>query len=201
GDTFTKVPVFRFSRYYVNAFAEILIPLDSAIIYGCASAQTQAEADLQPSNNLEWFCEGSDERESEIAKFPTSTCDQNLKLSLVFPNCVDPDDISQYHFGDASEKCPEGMKAIPQFRYGVWYDTKSIAPNGWTGDAPFQLFRGDSLENGYCMHGNFINCGYEDALENMIVKGGGGVNSGQFIAGEHAEALGEAQCQPTDADG
>ncbi|KAI8261327.1 hypothetical protein K4K58_001389 [Colletotrichum sp. SAR11_239] len=183
GDTFSEVPVFRFSTYYVNAAAEIPIPIDFAMISGNATAQTQIEADLQQSNNLEWFCEGSDERESDIAKFPTSTCDQHLKI-----------------FAEASGKCPEGMKAIPQLRFGVWYDTKSVLPGGWSGDAPFQLSCGDATGNGYCMHGDFVNGWYEDALENMMIKGGGGYEDGQFVSGSHASAIGSAQCTPTDAD-
>lgn len=101
GDTFTEVPVFRFSSYYVNAFAEIPILVNFAMISGNASAQTQGNADFQHPNNFEWFCEDSVERESDITKFPTSTRDQNLKFSLVFPNCVNPNDILQHNFSDA----------------------------------------------------------------------------------------------------
>ncbi|KAF2012905.1 hypothetical protein BU24DRAFT_352199 [Aaosphaeria arxii CBS 175.79] len=200
GETFTEVPIFRFSTYYVNSRSEIPIPLDFAMISGNASAQSQDEVDAQPRNNLEWFCEGSDDREPDIAKFPTKTCNQNLKLSLVFPSCVNTDDISQYDFPDQSGKCPAGMKAIPQLRYGVWYNTKSVAPGGWDGDAPFQLSCGAASGNGYCGHGDFINGWFQDSLDNMMIRGGGGYNDGQFISGAHASALGESTCTPTDAD-
>lgn len=199
GDKFTEVPVFRFSTYYTNAFAEIAIPQDFSMISGDASAQTQAEAD-HPSNGLEWFCEGSDERESDIAKFPTSTCDQHLQVSLRFPNCVNPDNLAEYDWSDDSNKCPEGMKAIPQLRYAARYDTKAVVPDGWSGDAPFQLSCGSAPGNGYCFHGDFINGWYEDAAENMLASGGGGYEDGQFISGEHGSAAADSDCTPTDQD-
>ncbi|KAE8157994.1 hypothetical protein BDV40DRAFT_33458 [Aspergillus tamarii] len=199
GDNFTEVPVFRFSTYYTNAFSEIAIPQDFSMISGNASAQTQAEAD-NAYNNLEWFCEGSDERESDIAKFPTSTCNQHLQVSLRFPNCVNPDNLAEYDFSDDSNKCPDGMKQFPQLRYAARYDTKSVAPNGWSGDAPFQLSCGDAPGNGYCFHGDFINGWFEDAAENMLNAGGGGYNDGQFISGEHGSSAIEDDCTPTDQD-
>ncbi|KAJ9413189.1 hypothetical protein FOXG_16768 [Fusarium oxysporum f. sp. lycopersici 4287] len=199
GDTFTEVPVFRFSTYYTNAFAEMAIPQDFAMISGNASAQTQAEAD-HPSNGLEWFCEGSDERESDIAKFPTSTCDQHLQVSLRFPNCVNPDNLAEYDWSDDSNKCPEGMKTIPQLRYAARYDTNAVVPGGWSGDAPFQLSCGSTTGNGYCFHGDFINGWYEDAAENMLASGGGGYEDGQFISGEHGSAAADPGCTATDQD-
>ncbi|KAE8149348.1 hypothetical protein BDV25DRAFT_3790 [Aspergillus avenaceus] len=199
GDVFTEVPVFRFSTYYINSFSEIAIPQDFSMLSGNASAQSQAAAGDSP-NNLEWFCEGSDERESDIAKFPTSTCDQHLQVSLRFPNCVNPDNLAEYDFSDDSNKCPEGMKQFSQLRYAVRYDTKSVAPDGWSGDAPFQLSCGDAVGNGYCFHGDFINGWFEDAAENMLNNGGGGYDDGQFIGGEHGEAAAEATCTPADQD-
>ncbi|KAI3551874.1 hypothetical protein CSPX01_00550 [Colletotrichum filicis] len=199
GDTFTEVPVFRFSTYYTNAFAEIAIPQDFAMISGNASAQTQSEAD-HPSNGLEWFCEGSNVRESDIAKFPTSTCDQHLQVSLRFPNCVNPDNLAAYDWSDESNKCPEGMKAIPQLRYAARYNTKAVVPDGWRGDAPFQLSCGSASGNGYCFHGDFINGWYEDAAENMLASGGGGYEDGQFISGEHGSVAADSSCTPTDQD-
>lgn len=193
------MPVFRFSTYYTNAFAEIAIPQDFAMISGNASAQTQAEAD-HLSNGLEWFCEGSDQRESDIAKFPTSTCDQHLQVSLRFPNCVNPDNLAEYDWSDDSNKCPEGMKAIPQIRYAARYDTNAVVPGGWSGDAPFQLSCGSAPGNGYCFHGDFINGWYEDAAENMLASGGGGYEDGQFISGEHGSAAADSGCTPTDQD-
>ncbi|KAH8424749.1 DUF1996 domain-containing protein [Aspergillus melleus] len=196
---FIEVPVFRFSTYYNNAQSEIAIPQDFAMVSGNASAKTQAEAD-HPSNALEWFCEGSDERESDIAKFPTSTCDQHLQVSLRFPDCVNPDNIAEYDFSDDSNKCPDDMKSMPQLRYAARYDTKSVLPDGWSGDAPFQLSCGDTPGNGYCFHGDFINGWFEDAAENMLAAGGGGYDDGQFISGEHGSETAEDTCTPTDQD-
>ncbi|KAL4892389.1 hypothetical protein BDV59DRAFT_202535 [Aspergillus ambiguus] len=199
GDTFTEVPVFRFSTYYTNGFADTAIPQDFAMVSGNASAKTQAEAD-NPYNDLEWFCEGSEDRESDIAKLPTSTCDQHLQVNLLFPQCFNPDDHSEYDFADESNTCPEGMSQMPQLRYRVQYDTKSVAPDGWSGPAPFQLSCSDTPGDGYCFHADFINGWFEDAAENMLITGGGGYNDGQFIAGEHGSSAVEAACTPTDQD-
>ncbi|KAL2800854.1 hypothetical protein BJX66DRAFT_348765 [Aspergillus keveii] len=197
--TFTEVPIFRFSTYYTNSFATAAIPQDLAMISGNASATSQSAAD-HPYNDLEWFCEGSEERETDIAKMPTSTCDQHLQVNLRFPQCVNPDDHSEYDFADESETCPEGMVAIPQLRYRVLYDTKSVAPEGWSGVAPFQLSCSDTPGDGYCFHGDFINGWFEDAAENMLINGGGGYDDGQFIAGEHGDSAIEASCTAVDRD-
>ncbi|KAL3492496.1 hypothetical protein BJX62DRAFT_236095 [Aspergillus germanicus] len=197
--TFTEVPIFRFSTYYTNSFATTAIPQDLAMISGNASATSQSAAD-HPYNDLEWFCEGSDEREADIARMPTSTCDQHLQVNLRFPQCVNPDDHSEYDFADESETCPEGMVAIPQLRYRVLYDTKSVAPDGWSGAAPFQLSCSDTPGDGYCFHGDFINGWFEDAAENMLINGGGGYDDGQFIAGEHGDSAVEASCTAVDRD-
>ncbi|KAL2846923.1 hypothetical protein BJY01DRAFT_246986 [Aspergillus pseudoustus] len=199
GDTYTEVPIFKFSTYYTNSFSTAAIPQDFAMISGNASAKTQAEAD-NPYNDLEWFFEGSDEREADVAKMPTSTCDQHLQVNLVFPQCVNADDHGEYDFADESEKCPDGMVAIPQLRYRVLYDTKSVAPQGWSGAVPFLLSCSDTPGDGYCFHGDFINGWYEDAAENMLINGGGGYDDGQFIAGEHGDSAVEASCTATDQD-
>ncbi|KAL4996645.1 hypothetical protein BDV10DRAFT_202250 [Aspergillus recurvatus] len=198
GDTFTEVPIFRFSTYYTNGFS-VAIPQDFAIISGNASATTQAEAD-HPYNDLEWFCEGSDEREADIAKMPTSTCDQHLQVNLRFPQCINPDNHAEYDFAGDDENCPDGMVVIPQLRYRVLYDTKLVAPNGWSGNAPFQLSCSDTPGGGYCFHGDSINGWYEDAAENMLINGGGGYDDGQFISGEHGSVAVEATCTATDQD-
>ncbi|KAL3467178.1 hypothetical protein BJX64DRAFT_249002 [Aspergillus heterothallicus] len=199
GETFTEVPIFKFSTYYTNSYSELAIPQDFAMISGNASAKTQAEAD-NPYNDLEWFCEGSEERETDIAKMPTSTCDQHLQVNLVFPSCVNPDNIMEYDFPDDSNYCPDGMLAIPQLRYRVLYDTKKVAPNGWSGAAPFQLSCSDTPGDGYCFHADFINGWFEDAAENMLIRGGGGYDDGQFIAGEHGSVAAQASCTATDQD-
>ncbi|RAH75418.1 DUF1996 domain-containing protein [Aspergillus aculeatinus CBS 121060] len=200
GDTYTEVPIFKFSTYYTNSYSAIAIPQDLAMISGNASAKTQAEAD-HPYNDLEWFCEGSDEREADVARMPTSTCSQHLQVNLVFPSCVDPANIAEYDFPDDSHTCPEGMSSFPQLRYRVLYDTKKVAPDGWSGDAaPFQLSCSDTPGDGYCFHADFINGWFADAAENMLTKGGGGYDDEQFIAGEHGSEAVEASCTPTDQD-
>jgi hypothetical protein len=96
--------------------------------------------------------------------------------------------------------CPEGMVAIPQLRYRAQYDTKAVAPEGWSGAAPFQLSCSDTPGDGYCFHGDFINGWFEDAAENMLINGGGSYNDGQFIAGEHGDSAVEASCTAVDRD-
>lgn len=194
------MPFFSFGTYYTAAYAEIPIPLDFAMISGNASAQTQAEAD-HSENGLEWYCEESDEREPELGKMPTKSCQQHLRFSLLFPNCVNPDDITQYGFSDsATNSCPEGMKRMPQLRISSRYNTKSMAPNGWEGDAPFQLSCSDTPGEGYCFHGNFINGWYKDAAEDMLIGDGNGRDDGRFISGSHGSSATPADCKPTDQD-
>lgn len=122
------------------------------------STQTQAEAD-HPENGLEWYCEESDEREPELGKIPTKSCKQRLRFSLLFPNCVNLEGIAQYAFSDSTtNSCPEGMKRMPQLRISR-YDTKSVAPDGWDGNAPFQLSYSDTPGEGYCFHGDLSMAG------------------------------------------
>ncbi|KAL4901258.1 hypothetical protein BDW74DRAFT_170217 [Aspergillus multicolor] len=198
GDTYTEVPIFKFSTYYTNAFATNAVPQDFAMLSGNASATTQTEAD-NPYNDMEWFCEGSDAREANVAQMPTSTCDEHLQVNLVFPQCVNPDDLS-YDFADDSQTCPEGMVSIPQLRYRVLYNTRAVAPDGWSGSAPFLLSCSDTPGDGYCFHGDFINGWYEDAAKNLLAGGGGGYDDGQFISGSHGDVALEATCTATDQD-
>lgn len=201
GDNFTAVPVFTFGTYYTAAYAEIPIPPNFSMISGKATATTQAEAD-DPENGLEWYCEETpDVHEPEAAKMPTKTCQQHLRFSLLFPNCVNPDNIAEYAFSDsATNKCPEGMKRMPQLRYSARYDTKAVAPNGWDGPAPFQLSCSDTPGDGYCFHGDFINGWYEDAAADMLIGGGSGRDDGRFISGSHGSSAAADNCTPTDRD-
>ena len=171
------------------------------MISGKATAKTQAEAD-HPENGLVWYCEETpDQFEPEVAKMPTRACRQHMRFSLLFPNCVNPDDITEYAFSNsATNKCPEGMKRMPQLRFSARYDTNAMAPNGWEGDAPFQLSCSDTPGAGYCFHGDFINGWYEDAAEDMMVGGGTGRDDGRFISGARGSSPTPASCTPTDQD-
>ncbi|KAF3154392.1 hypothetical protein TWF569_000368 [Orbilia oligospora] len=201
GDKFTEVTLFTFGTYYTTAYAEIPIPKNFSMISGKASAKTQAEAD-HPENGLQWYCEESPGvLEPDAAKMPTKACQQHLRFSLLFPNCVDPNNISIYGFSDSStNKCPEGMKRMPQLRYSARYDTKKAAPNGWNGPAPFQLSCSDTPGDGYCFHGDFINGWYEDAALDMLISDGNGRDNGRFISGSHGTSTIADNCNPTDRD-
>ena len=200
GDQFTEVPVFTFGTYYTAAYAEIPIPPDFAALSGNASAKTQAEAD-HPENGLAWYCEETEQPEPEPGMMPTKTCQQHLRFSLLFPNCVNPDDISEYAFSDSStNRCPEGMKRMPQLRISSRYDTRAVAPDGWDGDAPFQLSCSDTPGDGYCFHGDFINGWYKDAAEDMLAGGGSGRDDGRFISGSRGSSPVRDDCTPADHD-
>lgn len=194
------MPFFSFGTYYTAAYAEIPIPPNFSMISGNASAQPGTEPD-QPENGLEWYCEESDEREPEFGKMPTKSCEQHLRFSLLFPNCVDPDDITNYAFSDsATNSCPEGMRRMPQLRISSRYDTRAVAPDGWEGGAPFQLSCSDTPGEGACFHGDFINGWFEDAAEDMLVGGGSGRDDGRFISGSHGSSAVKDDCTPADRD-
>jgi hypothetical protein len=195
------VPVFTFGTYYTAAYSEIPVPPNFSMISGKASAQTQADA-AHPENRLGWYCEETPGvYESEQAKMPTKACQQHLRFTLLFPNCVNPENISEYAFSDSTtNKCPSGMKRMPQLRYSARYDVKKVAPNGWNGNAPFQLSCGNTPGAGYCMHGDFINGWYEDAALDMLTGDGNGRDDGRFISGSHGSSAAKASCTPTDQD-
>ena len=124
------MPVFTFGTYYTAADAEIPIPPDFAAISGNASAGSQAEAD-HPENGLAWYCEGNEERGPEPGRMPTKACEQYLRFSFLFPNCVNPDDVSEYAFSDSSTNtCPEGMRRMPQLRVSSRYGTRVVPREG-----------------------------------------------------------------------
>jgi hypothetical protein len=193
--------LFTFGTYYTAAYSEIPIPPNFAAISGKASAQTQAEAD-HPENGLSWYCEESEGvYEPDRARMPTKACQQHLRFSLLFPNCVNPDDITEYDFSDSTtNSCPSGMKRMPQLRFSARYDTKSVAPNGWDGVAPFQLSCSDTPGEGFCFHGDFINGWFEDAAEDMLVGDGNGRDDGRFISGAHGSSATPDSCIPSDQD-
>jgi hypothetical protein len=60
--------------------------------------------------------------------------------------------------------CPTGMEAMPQLRFSIRYDLRSVLPNGWTGTAPIQLASG----NAYSSHGDFINGWTEEGGKGLV---------------------------------
>lgn len=92
------------------------------------------------------------------------------------------------------------MFRIPQLRFSVRYDLRKVLPDGWSGTAPLQLSCSDTVGEGYCMHGDFINGWFADAAENMLKADDDGKQKFKRIGGEHGTAPVESECTPEDAD-
>ena len=85
------------------------------------------------------------------------------------------------------------MKRIPQLRFSIRYDLRTALPQGWSGEAPFELACGSS----YCSHGDFINGWLPEAAENMLLANdkrefagvdgpAGAYNAGSLCGAENA---------------
>ncbi|KAF7536473.1 hypothetical protein G7054_g4510 [Neopestalotiopsis clavispora] len=167
------VPVNRFSAYYVSINnAEVAIPQNYRGVAGNASATTQAE--VNDLAGISWFCEGdSDQPEKDAAAFPLKTCSTHLQTLLLFHDCVNEDTLESAYSGTQNwnttfrptNRCPEGMKRMPQLRFSIRYDLRTALPDGWEGTPPLELACGD----GYCSHGDFINGWLPEAAENMLL--------------------------------
>lgn len=146
-DTYTEIYPATFKTYYEDIDrAEIPFPLDLHMVAGNASAKTQSDVD-EKITAMTWWCDtGADDRNSRPrAAFPRSTCSAHMQAILRFPNCVNPDKVTEYAYAAASPggKCPSGMKRIPSLRFSVRYNTKAAIPGGWSGIPPFKLACGE----------------------------------------------------------
>lgn len=92
------------------------------------------------------------------------------------------------------------MLRIPQLRFSVRYDLRKALPDGWSGTAPLQLSCSDTIGDGYCMHGDFINGWFTDAAQNMLKADDYGKQKFQRIDGEHGTIPKKSECTPEDAD-
>ncbi|KAH6625650.1 hypothetical protein C7974DRAFT_204806 [Boeremia exigua] len=198
-----EVPIYRFSSYYQNSgYAEAAFPADTGLIAGNASAHTQAAADHK-YNLLEWWCEMDESEAKDAGKFPTKTCSTHLQVQLRFPDCYSSETLkyeySEVAWGNAN-RCPDGMKRIPQLRFSIRYDLRKALPEGWSGTAPLQLSCSDTVGDGYCMHGDFINGWYADAAENMLKADADGKQKFKSVDGEHGTGSKPSECTPEDAD-
>lgn len=205
GTDHVEVPIFRFSTYYQNAgYAEIPFPNDVGLIAGNASAQTQAGADHE-FNLLSWWCETDATENKDAGKFPTKPCSTHLQTQLRFPDCVKTDTLDAYEYSTGAwgtkNYCPEGMSRIPQLRFSIRYDLRKIIPDGWSGTAPLQLSCSDTVGDGYCMHGDFINGWFEDAAKNMLEADSDGKQTFKKVTGSHdAAGTTPSECKAEDAD-
>ena len=53
---------------------------------------------------------------------------------------------------------------MPQLRFSIRYDLRSVLPKGWSGTAPIQLASG----NAYSSHGDFINGWTEEGGKGLV---------------------------------
>lgn len=166
------VPVSRFSAYYKHIeHAEVPIPQNYRVASGNAFGKTAADVD--PLNGIQWFCEyGVDnEEDKDDAAFPARCSSSRLQQIILLPDCVNEDTLESAFSGvqnwnatyKAANRCPEGMKRMPQLRYSIRYNLESIYPDGWAEEIPLQLACGNS----FCSHGDFINGWDPEAAENM----------------------------------
>ncbi|KAJ6101472.1 hypothetical protein N7499_001102 [Penicillium canescens] len=171
----THIPItpMRFSAYYEGLeSAEIAIPQDYKDVAGNASATSQEH--VEKSAGISWFCEGDDtDEDKDDAAFPTKTCSTHLQTLLLFHDCVNPDTLEsaysgnpQVNSGYGENWCPAGMSRMPQLRFSIRYDLRSLLPDGWSGPPPLALACGTS----YCSHGDFINGWLPEAAENMLLS-------------------------------
>ncbi|KAK0725848.1 hypothetical protein B0H67DRAFT_571721 [Lasiosphaeris hirsuta] len=146
GDNYTEVNPVMFSTYYENIDkAEIPFPRDFYAVAGNASAKSQADVD-ESLTGITWWCEnGPEDRQTRPrASLPRVTCGTHIQAILRFPDCVDPSDIKKYGYAAANGgRCAPGMKRMPQLRFSIRYDVRSIIPEGWTGVPPLKLACGD----------------------------------------------------------
>ncbi|TEA12219.1 hypothetical protein C8034_v006255 [Colletotrichum sidae] len=169
----TPVPFSRFSAYYVAIeSAEVAIPQDYKTVAGNSKAASQA--DVEELAGIKWFCEGDEDGgdKRDAAAWPTKTCSSHLQTLLLFHDCVNEQTLESAYSGTQNWKdgfkpanrCPEGMKRMPQLRFSIRYDLRDVLPGGWTGTPPFELACGTS----YCTHGDFINGWLPEAATNML---------------------------------
>ncbi|KFA56165.1 hypothetical protein S40293_00031 [Stachybotrys chartarum IBT 40293] len=172
-----RVPVEpnAFKAYYEKSGeAEIPYPEDLMIVAG--NAQATSPADVDPLATHSWWCEygfedGVDPTNPDPSGFPAKTCSLGrLQTILRFQDCVNPDTLEVAYSGRHNlprvNRCPEGMKRIPQLRFSVRYNLSKALPDGWNGPAPLELASGA----GYTFHGDFMNGWDPEASANMLTQ-------------------------------
>ncbi|KAL2821191.1 hypothetical protein BJX63DRAFT_418206 [Aspergillus granulosus] len=185
-----------FKAYYNNiGHAEIPFPTDFKAVAGNASATSADEVD--ELLNMSWWCEyGPETSAPDSNGWPNTGCNLGrLQTQILFPDCVNPDTLATGYSSRAwlvnENRCPDGMKRIPQLRFSIRFDTSEALPNGWSGEAPLQLSSGNS----YSFHGDFINGWLPEAAENMMLA----TDKREFqrVTGPRSEL---PTCTPVDMD-
>lgn len=146
---------------------------------------------------MSWWCEYGPETTADSNGWPDSGCEiGRLQTQLRFPDCVNTDTLDSAYSSRAwlqnDNRCPDGMKRIPQLRFSVRFDTSEALPDGWSGEAPLQLASG----NAYSFHGDFINGWLPEAAENMLEEASD-KREFQTVTGPRSEM---DDCTPEDAD-
>ncbi|KAF5525969.1 hypothetical protein CGCA056_v003850 [Colletotrichum aenigma] len=167
-------PIFRFSAYYVSIDkAEVAIPQNYKAVVGNSSATSQDG--VENLAGIQWFCDHGGQGTTDgkdAAEFPSKTCPAHLQTILLFHECVNETTLESTYSGvqhwtktfRPENRCPLGMKRMPQLRFSIRYDLRTALPDGWDGPAPLELACGSS----YCTHGDFINGWLPEAAENML---------------------------------
>ncbi|KAG9943464.1 hypothetical protein KCU85_g8624, partial [Aureobasidium melanogenum] len=172
GGNWSQVKPYRFSAYYVSIEnAEVAIPQNYKKLVGNTTATTQSQLDSLAG--LQWFCEGEPLSGKDIAAFPNTTCSTHLQTLLLFHDCVNEKTLESAYSGvrnwnstfKPKNRCPAGMKRMPQLRLSIRYDLRKTLPNGWSGPPPLKLASGSS----FSMHGDFINGWLPEAAQNMLL--------------------------------
>ena len=195
GTTLVPIEARYFKAYYQGIDgAEIAYPTDFKVVAGNASATTAEEVDER--SDMSWWCEYGPSSTPDANGWPGVGCNLGrLQTQLRFPDCVDPETLESEYSGRTwlpnTNRCPDGMKRIPQLRFSVRFDTSGVLPDGWSGDAPLQLASGNS----FSWHGDFINGWLPEAAENMLQATD--KNLFQDVTGPLSEL---ESCTPVDAD-
>lgn len=137
------------------------------------NAKGKTQADVDDLAGIQWMCEGDPAEEKDLAAFPSKGCSTMLQTLLLFHDCVNEETLESAYSGTQNWKddfkpanrCPAGMKRMPQLRFSIRYDLRSVIPGGWSGPAPLELACGPS----YCSHGDFIMGWLPEAAEDMLL--------------------------------
>ncbi|KAK4172131.1 hypothetical protein QBC36DRAFT_315130 [Triangularia setosa] len=129
---FSEVNPGMFSTYYENIDkAEILYPQDLFAVAENVTARSQSDVNEGITGLTPWWGEnGPEDRQNRNrALMPSITCSGNIQVILRFPDYVQTSNIKNYAYAAANGgHYPSGMKRIPQLRFSVGYNVRSLIP-------------------------------------------------------------------------
>ncbi|KAJ0384881.1 hypothetical protein COL922a_007428 [Colletotrichum nupharicola] len=127
-------PISRFSAYYVSIDkAEVAIPQNYKAVVGNSSATSQDG--VENLAGIQWFCDHGGQGTTDgkdAAEFPSKTCPAHLQTILLFHDCVNETTLESTYSGvqhwtktfRPENRCPLGMKRMPQLRFSIRYDLR-----------------------------------------------------------------------------